>query len=236
MPIEKLLQLTIATLMMLSTGCATLAPGDDRDPIEGFNRAIFKFNEKADNAVFKPVAKGYQAIVPGSVDKGISNIFGNIEDIVTMFNSLLQLKIRQGSLDAARVMVNSTAGLLGLIDVASDMGLLKHREDFGQTLGHWGVGTGPYLILPFLGPSTLRDTVGMVVDNQTFDPTYDINHRPTRNSLIVTEAIDKRADLLGASNILEKAALDRYSFLKESYFQKRKIDINNGELAFPEFQ
>ena len=236
MPIEKLLQLTIAILMMLSTGCATLAPGDDRDPIEGFNRAIFKFNEKADNAVFKPVAKGYQAIVPGFVDKGISNVFGNIEDIVTMFNSLLQLKIRQGSLDATRVMVNSTAGLLGLIDVASDMGLLKHREDFGQTLGHWGVGTGPYLILPFLGPSTLRDTVGMVVDNQTFDPTYDINHRPTRNSLIVTDAIDKRADLLGASNILEKAALDRYSFLKESYFQKRKIDINNGELAFPEFQ
>lgn len=232
---EKLPRLTVILLMTMLAGCATLDSGDARDPFEDMNRAVFVFNEKADNAVLKPIAKGYRAVVPTPVDKGISNVLGNIEDIASAFNSLLQLKVRQGGQDIARVLINSTAGLLGLLDVASDMGLPKHREDFGQTLGHWGAGAGPYLVLPFLGPSTLRDTIGMAVD-QVFDPTYSIDHTATRNSLIVTNAIDTRADFLGASNILEKAALDRYSFLKESYLQKREIDINGDQSAFPEFE
>ncbi len=235
MPIEKLLRLAVVFPMIMLAGCTALAPTDERDPIESLNRAVFKFNEKADNAIFKPVAKSYRAIVPDPIDKGVSNALGNIEDIATVFNDLLQLKIGQGGRDATRVTVNSTAGLLGLMDVAGNMGLPKHREDFGQTLGYWGVGAGPYLVLPFLGPSTLRDTVGMSVD-QVFDPVYSIDHTATRNSLLVTEAVDRRADLLGASNILEKAALDRYSFLKESYFQRREAAINDGQLAFPEFE
>ncbi len=236
MSIGKLLQLTMMALMLLSGGCATLDSGDDRDPIENLNRKIFNFNEKADNAVFKPVARGYQAIVPDPVDRGVSNVFSNIEDVATVFNDLLQIKVRQGGLDSVRFVVNSTVGLLGLIDVASDMGLPKHREDFGQTLGYWGMGSGPYLVLPFLGPSTLRDTVGLVVDRQNFDPINDIDHTVTRNSLTVIEAIDRRADLLGASNFFEKAALDRYSFLKEAYFQRRQTDIADGGMPFPEFQ
>lgn len=231
---KKLLLLTSITLMVFLSGCATMGSGDSRDPIEGLNRAVLKFNTNLDNALFKPVAKGYRAIAPAPVDKGISNFFGNIDDVVTVVNGLLQFKFRQGGSDFVRVLLNSTIGILGLIDVASNMGFEKHDEDFGQTLGRWGVGTGPYLVLPVLGPSTLRDATGNFVDNISFDPIYKVNHIPTRNTLLVTEAIDKRADLLGASNVLEKAALDRYDFLKESYFQKREFDINNGELAFPE--
>ena len=232
--LKKLSLVLYLTSFMLLSGCSTIGGGDQRDPIEGVNRAVYKFNDGLDRMIFTPVAKGYQAIVPAPVDKGISNFFGNIEDVVTTVNELLQFKFRRGGSDAARVLVNSTIGLLGLFDVASSMGLEKHNEDFGQTLGHWGVGNGPYLMLPFYGPSTLRDTTGRFVDASAFDPIYKIDHVPTRNSLRAVEAIDNRADLLGASSVLEEAALDRYNFLKESYFQKREHDVKDGELTFPE--
>lgn len=235
MPDIKIFRLfTVLFALLLTSGCATLVASDNRDPVEGLNRAIFKFNEGIDNVIFKPVAKGYRAVVPAPIDKGVTNFFGNINDVVTMVNNMLQFKFRDGGSDIARVVINSTVGILGLIDVASDIGFQKHNEDFGQTLGKWGVGNGPYLMLPIVGPSTLRDTVGIAVDNNVFDPLYKVNHIPTRNSLLLTEAIDKRADLLGASNVMEQAALDRYDFLKESYFQKREFDVNDGELAFPE--
>lgn len=222
------------SLLVFMSGCATTGNGDNRDPIEGFNRAIFNFNDALDTSVFKPVAKGYQAIVPDPVDKGITNFFGNINDFVTTINDLLQFKLRQGGSDAARVLVNTTLGILGLFDVATGMGLDKHDEDFGQTLGHWGINNGPYLVLPVLGPSTLRDTTGLLVDTSLFDPVYQIDHISTRNTLIGIDAVDRRADLLGASKVLERAALDKYDFIKESYLQKRNAKIENGDLAFPE--
>lgn len=213
------------------SGCATT--GDDRDPLEGANRAIYKFNDGFDKVILKPVATGYNKITPRPVDKGISNFFGNLEDVVTTINNLLQFKLKRSGSDAVRVIVNSTIGLLGFLDVASSMGFDKHNEDFGQTLGYWGVGNGPYLVLPFLGPSTLRDTAGLVVDSLAFDPIYWVDHVPTRNSLIAVKTVDTRADLLGASKVLEEAAPDKYDFHKESYFQKREYDINDGALPFP---
>jgi len=225
--------LTLSLSLFLS-GCATTGSNDTRDPLEGLNRAIFNFNDSLDKAIFKPVAEGYREVVPDPIDRGVTNFFGNIEDFVTTINDLLQFKFRRGGSDAVRVLVNSTIGILGVFDVATGMGFDKHDEDFGQTLGHWGVGNGPYLVLPVIGPSTLRDSVGILVDNYNFDPIYQINHVSTRNSLVLVEALDKRADLLGASRVLEKAALDRYDFLKESYLQKREYEINNGDLSFPE--
>ena len=224
--------LTLVSFSLLS-GCATTG-GDQRDPIEGFNRAMYKFNEGLDRVIFKPVAKGYRAVVPGPVDKGISNFFGNLEDVVTTVNDLLQFKFRQGGSDAMRVLLNSTIGILGFIDVASSIGFEKNNEDFGQTLGYWGMGQGPYLMLPVFGPSTLRDITGRVVDAAAFDPMYKIDHVPTRNTLRAIEGVDNRADLLGASSVLEEAALDKYNFLKESYFQQRENAVNDGELTFPE--
>lgn len=229
---KSLRVLTMLSLALLA-GCSTMS-GDRRDPAEGFNRAVFSFNEGLDNAILKPTAKGYQAIVPGPVDKGVTNFFGNIEDIVTTINDLLQFKFRQAGSDTLRILTNSTIGIFGLFDVASNMGLEKNREDFGQTLGYWGVGSGPYLVLPVLGPSNLRDTTGLAVDVLAFDLVYQIDHPPTRNTLLLIKAIDKRAGLLGASNVLEQAALDRYNFVKESYFQKREYEINDGELALPQ--
>ena len=228
------LVLTILSFTLLS-GCATTGAVDHRDPIEGLNRAIYKFNDGVDRTILKPLAKGYQAVTPSPVDKGVTNFFGNLEDVVTSINNFLQFKISQGGSDAMRVLVNSTIGLLGLFDVASTMGLEKHNEDFGQTLGYWGVGAGPYLMLPIFGPSTLRDTTGRFVDTAVFDPIYYIDHIPTRNSLIGVNVVDKRADLLGASKVLEEAALDRYNFVKESYFQQREDAINDGELTFTEY-
>lgn len=223
---------SILSLVLLS-GCATTS-GDQRDPIEGLNRAIYQFNDGLDRMVFKPVAEGYRNVVPGPVDKGVTNFFGNLEDVVTTVNDLLQFKFIQGGSDAARVLINSTIGIFGLIDIASHFGLEKHNEDFGQTLGHWGMGPGPYLMLPIYGPSSLRDVTGRFVDASAFDPIYKIDHIPTRNTLRVIEGVDKRADLLGASSVLEQAALDRYNFLKESYFQKREHEVNDGDITFPE--
>lgn len=226
---SRKITITIAlSLLVFITGCATTGSGDSRDPIENLNRAIFNFNDVLDKSVFKPVAKGYQVIVPEPLDRGITNFFGNLNDFVTTINDLLQFKFRQGGSDAVRVLVNSTLGIFGLFDVATGMGFDKHDEDFGQTLGYWGIGNGPYLMLPVLGPSTLRDTTGLLVDVSLFDPVYQIDHVPTRNSLIVVDAIDRRADLLGVSKVLERAALDKYDFIKESYLQKRSNEVKDA--------
>ena len=227
-----LLLLTVLSFTLLG-GCATTG-GDQRDPIEGLNRAIYKFNDGLDRMLFKPVAKGYRAVTPGPVDKGVSNFFGNIEDVVTTVNGLLQFKFRQGGSDAMRVLINSTIGLLGIFDVASGIGFEKHDEDFGQTLGSWGVGHGPYLMLPLFGPSSVRDATGKFVDASAFDPGDRFVHVPTRNTLRAIEAVDTRADPLGATSVLEEAALDKYTFIKETYFQQRENAVNDGELGFPE--
>ncbi len=225
---SKLRVLLVALLVSILAGCASTGEyADSRDPAEGFNRAMYSFNDGLDKALIKPLAQGYKAITPAPVDKGISNFFGNLADVGSAVNNLLQFKLERAASDVGRVLVNSTIGLLGFIDVASNMNMQKYGEDFGQTLGTWGAGPGPYIVLPVLGSSSGRDTVGLVVDWYT-DPIRYIDDTSWRNSLIGLRAIDTRADLLGASRILEEAALDPYEFSRDAYLQKRRNDIFDG--------
>ncbi|WP_428604337.1 MlaA family lipoprotein [Sedimenticola sp.] len=225
----KRLRITLLTLMAaVLSGCATTGDYQDpRDPIEGFNRAMYSFNEGLDDILMKPLAKGYKAITPAPVDTGISNFFGNLADVGSAINNLLQFKLERAATDVGRVLVNSTIGLLGFIDVASNMNMQKYGEDFGQTMGAWGMDPGPYIVLPFFGPSSGRDTVGLVVDWYT-DPVRYVKPNHWRNSLIGLRAIDTRADLLSASRVLEEAALDPYEFQRDAYLQKRRNDVYDG--------
>ncbi|MDR3300059.1 MAG: VacJ family lipoprotein [Candidatus Accumulibacter sp.] len=207
------------------TGCASTA-NNPRDPFEGFNRAMFSVNEGFD-VVVKPVAQGYDAVVPDPIQTGIGNFFGNIADVWIALNNFLQGKITEGASDIGRVLVNSSVGIVGLIDVASELGLEKHAEDFGQTLGVWGVGTGPYLYWPIIGPRNVRDSVGFAVD-ASVEPVAHINHVPTRNTLAGVRFIDVRANLLPADKLVEAAAFDKYSYIRNAYFQMRRSAIHDG--------
>jgi phospholipid-binding lipoprotein MlaA len=218
----------LSLLVLLMSGCATTSDYQDpRDPIEGFNRAMYSFNEALDNALIKPLAKGYRAIMPAPVDKGITNFFSNLADVGSAINNLLQFKLQRAASDVGRVLVNSTIGILGFIDVASNMNLQKYGEDFGQTLGAWGAGPGPFIVLPILGPTSGRDGIGLVVDWYT-DPVRYVKPNGWRNGLIVLRGIDRRADLLGASRVMEEAALDPYEFMRDAYLQKRRDDVYDG--------
>ena len=218
--------LTATAAATVLAGCAT--SGNPKDPIEGYNRAMFSFNETVDKAVIKPVAQGYNYVTPQPVQTGVSNFFGNLADIWTSVNNLLQGKPGDALSDAGRVLINSTVGILGLFDVATPMGLEKHEEDFGQTLGRWGVGDGAYVVLPILGPRTVRDTVGLAADIYT-DPVRDADaHRGYRNTAIALRAIDTRADLLKAEDALEAAALDKYAYVRDAYLQHRRSAIYDG--------
>ena len=208
-------------------GCAT--SGNPKDPIEGFNRAMFSFNEAVDGVVIKPVATGYDAVLPSPVRTGVTNFFGNIADFFIGINNLLQGKPEQAVTDIGRVAFNSTFGILGLIDIATPMGLEKHDEDFGQTFGRWGVGDGAYVVLPFWGPRTVRDTVGLVVDSMA-DPIGNIDHIPSRNTLIALRLVDTRANLLPADKVIEEAALDKYSYIRDGYLQRRHNLIMDGNV------
>lgn len=214
----------IAAVALLG-GCAT--SGNPKDPIEGFNRAMYGFNDAIDTAVIKPVAKGYDAVLPTPVRTGVTNFFGNIADFFIGINNLLQGKPDQAASDLGRVVVNSTIGILGVIDWATDMGLEKHEEDFGQTFGRWGVGDGAYVVLPLFGPRTVRDTVGLVLDAKA-DPVGNIDHVPTRNTLLALRVIDNRADLLPADKVIEEAALDKYAYVRDGYLQRRRNLIHDG--------
>lgn len=209
----------------LLSGCAT--SGNSKDPIEGFNRAMFSFNEGVDTVLIKPVAQGYDAVLPNPVRTGVTNFFGNIADFFIGVNNLLQGKPTQAASDIGRVLVNSTVGLLGVIDWASDMGMEKHEEDFGQTFGRWGVGDGAYVVLPIFGPRTVRDTAGLIVDSAV-DPVGNVDHVPTRNTLLALRIIDTRADLLPADKVIEEAALDKYSYVRDGYLQQRRSQIHDG--------
>ncbi len=227
MPLLRKLPL-LSLFCLLASGCATLqGPTEEKDPFESFNRAVFEFNDGFDRHVFKPVARGYDTVMPGPVNNSISNVFSHLDDVVVIINDLLQLKFEQTLSDVGRFTFNSTFGLLGLFDVASHMGLPKHNEDFGQTLGHWGVNHGPYLVLPLLGPSTLRDGPSILVDWQV-DPLSYIKDTPARWSTVTLKAIDTRAGLLRASRILDTAALDRYVFLRDAYLQRRDNLVYDG--------
>ncbi len=213
-------------LALALTGCAT--SGNPKDPIEGYNRAMFAINDGVDQAVVRPVAVGYDAVLPSPIRKGVTNFFGNIADVFTGVNNILQGKIASGVSDFGRVVVNTTIGILGLFDVASEVGMEKHDEDFGQTFGSWGIPSGAYVVLPLLGPSTVRDTFGKVLDMET-NPVANINDVATRNSLLLLSVVDLRASLLPADKLVEAAALDKYSYVRDAYLQHRVNVIYDGE-------
>ncbi len=220
----KRLALVVATAVILP-GCATNT-SHPKDPFEGFNRAMFAVHEGVDT-VLKPVAKGYDTVTPDPVKTGIGNFFGNLADVWIAVNNLLQGKLTDGASDVGRFLVNSTVGILGLIDVASEIGLDKHDEDFGQTLGYWGVGDGPYLFWPVIGPRNVRDTFGFVVDVSA-DPVGHLEDVSARNTLIGVRLIDYRAALLPSDKVIEEAAFDKYNYMRNAYFQNRRSVIHDG--------
>lgn len=216
------------TAMLLLMGCATTRAADEvADPLEEVNRAIYDFNEAADEVVLEPVATAYQNNVPQAVRTGVSNFFSNLSYPIVIVNNVLQGKVPQAVNDTGRFVINSTVGVLGIFDVASALDLEANDEDFGQTLGVWGVGDGIYLVLPLFGPSTLRDTVGLGVD-YNLDILNYVSDVPTRNGLRAVKAVDVREGLLRAGRILDEAALDPYSFVREAYLQRRINLIYDG--------
>jgi len=222
--------LAYAACLVLLAGCAghPVKPDGIKDPLEKMNRAIYKFNDSTDRHIMKPVARAYTKSVPAPMRRGISNFYNNLFQPTTIVNDFLQGKFKQGFADFWRFAINTTVGLLGFMDPASKLGLDHHEEDFGQTFAVWGAGPGPYLVLPILGPSNLRDGVGLVpYYKYTYVPGY-IEDDIARWSVITLNSINFRANLLGASEILEQAALDPYVFVREAYNQRRINQIYDG--------
>ena len=236
---SRLAPFKLPALLLLGfvlTGCATTQIQKEplefaqQDPYESGNRAVFKFNEKLDDYFLEPVAKSYKAVIPGPIRMMVGNVRSNFDDIGVTVNNLLQLKFANAATSGGRIVVNSTFGLGGVIDIASDMGLEKRNEDFGQTLGYYGVPSGPYLVLPILGPSSLRDTGGLVLD-LGFDPVFvgSFFVAPFIGPAVGgTRLADQRAVLLDTDKTLEEAALDKYEFLRDAYLQRRRSLIYDG--------
>ena len=221
-------KIVLSAILALMLNSVNIAKADENDdPLEPINRVIFEFNEVVDDNILEPVAKGYKYVTPDPVEKGISNFFSNLGEINTIANDLLQLKFQQAAKDSMRFVVNSTIGVLGIFDVATPLGLSKNKEDFGQTLGFWGVPNGPYLVLPFLGPSSFRDAPGTFVDYE-MSPMEQLHHEE-RQTLRLINIIETRAKLLRATKILDTAAKDKYIFIRESYLQKRESLVRDGE-------
>lgn len=221
--IKHFMRIGAFVVVLLGSGCATT--NNPNDPLEGYNRAMFSFNDAADRTVAQPVAKAYKAVTPQFVRTGVSNFFSNISDLWSGINQLLQGRIEAGAASIMRVAINTTFGLGGFLDVSTEMRLPTEKSDFGQTLGKWGVGAGPYVVLPLLGPSTLRDTAGLPADVYGNlwgykDPVW------VRNSGVGLNIVNTRAKYLDAGNLLEDAALDKYSFVRDAYLQRRKSQID----------
>lgn len=209
-------------------GCATTGTvASSQDPAEGFNRTMFAFNEGMDALIVRPVARGYEFALPSPVRTGIANFFANIGDVFIGVNDLLQGKPQEAATDVGRFVINSTVGVLGLVDVATDLGLEKHDEDFGQTFGRWGAGPGPYVVLPVFGPRTVRDGAGLAVD-LTADPVGYIDRVAVRNSLVGLRYISDRTALLPADKVIEEAALDKYAYVRDGYLQLRQFKVYDG--------
>lgn len=219
----------LAFLLALS-GCA--ATGGNADPWEGLNRKTFAFNDAVDRAVLKPVAQGYVKVVPEVARTGVNNFFSNIEDVGTSLNNLLQGKMVDAINDAGRVIFNTTLGIGGLIDVASMNGMEKHYEDFGQTLGWWGVGPGPYFVIPFLGPSTVRDAPAKAVDPQWYYSSR-VDPEGLYWGLWTLDKVRTRANLFQGESVLEQAALDRYQFIRDAWLQRRQSQVYDGNPPRP---
>lgn len=215
---------------LLAGGCATVESPSARDPWEGYNRSMFAFNEAVDGAILKPVAYAYRDLTPEPARSCVRNIFGNIEDVWSAFNSMLQARGHDFFNTLGRVLFNTTMGLGGCIDVASMNGAEKIRNDLGTTLGVWGFGSGPYVVLPFLGSSTVRDGTasigGLAADVSPLTPVFEIDNIPVRNSILGLYAVDKRESLLDAEELVNQTALDRYSFIRDAYLQRRDAMVN----------
>ena len=210
----------------LLAACATGPDANPRDPLEPMNRKVTQFNDAVDGALLKPVATVYQQVTPDPVRTGVNNFFDNLRDVWSFINASLQLRPREAAENFLRFNVNTFFGVAGLFDVASEMGLERTRLDFGQTLGRWGVPSGPYLVLPIFGPSTVRDAAGFSIESSG-DLVQGLSNIPTRNSLYVLRAVETRANLLRATTLLEGAALDKYSFTRELYLQRRESQIED---------
>ena len=219
-------------------GCASTESmvQEDRDPLEPYNRFMFRVNDTLDKAAIKPVAKGYQAVFPEFIRNRVTNFFSNLGDISVMVNDALQFKGQQAAMDFSRLVYNTTFGLGGLFDVATTLGLPRHNEDFGQTLGYWGVGEGYYLVLPFFGSSTTRDAWGVPVDNFLLDPVTYVDPLSLRYSLAGTAVVNKRANLLRLEKAFEEAQVDPYSFRRQAYLQRRRELTYDGNPPQPKLE
>jgi phospholipid-binding lipoprotein MlaA len=231
----KSLRVRAGTLAVVLTaamfaGCATVQTPTKEDPFEGFNRTIFTFNDKVDQYALKPVAQGYVKITPQPVRDSVTNFFSNIGDVYTAANNFLQLKITDGVEDVMRLAINTLFGVGGLFDVATQAGLPKHNQDLGLTLGHYGVPPGPYLVLPLFGPSTVRDAVGSV-GNYYINPLTYVQPDSVSWGLYALNIINTRANLLGAGDLLAGAALDKYSFVRNAYLQRRRYQLSDGKAS-----
>lgn len=225
--LNKFLALFVLSVS-LSSVTAFADESELQDPWEGFNRGVFNFNESLDRAILKPVAQGYRFIMPDVAEQGVSNFFDNLRDVVTFFNNVLQLKPVEATQDLSRVLINTTIGIGGLFDVATAMDIPKNDEDFGQTLGAWGVESGPYLVLPLFGPSTVRDGVGIIPD-MYLDPINQVESDELRYGLKALKVVDKRASLLDREGVVTG---DRYTFIRDAYLQKREFEVNDGRVEF----
>ena len=227
---NSLLNATLLSLCMIFlSACATTNALDERDPWEGFNRSVYSFNETMDDVLFDPVSNVYDFLTPDFLDNGISNFFNNIGQVAVIANDIMQFKFTQAVNDGVRFMINSTLGLLGFFDIMGDAGLHSSEEDFGQTLAHWGVESGPYIVVPFFGPTTVRDATGFAVDRGVLSPIFYLEDDLTRAGLLTLNYVDVKSDLLSASDLVEDASVDEYEFIKNAYFQKRASQINDGE-------
>lgn len=221
-----------AVVVAVLSACATGPNANPRDPLEPMNREIHRINEDLDTGIIKPVAQLYADYMPSPVRTAVGNVFSNFSDMYSAVNNLLQAKPGRAAEDTMRVAINSVFGLGGLIDIATPAGLPKYKEDFGQTLGYWGLPSGPYVVLPLLGPSSARDTAGMLVDLQ-LEPIAYLDSAALQYSLAGLFVVDKRSRLLGATSLLEAAALDKYSFLRDSYLQRREYLVYDGNPPLP---
>jgi phospholipid-binding lipoprotein MlaA len=215
-----------ALALLALQGCAS-APGTPNDPLEGFNRTVFAFNEAVDSAVLKPVATGYQNVVPQLVRTSVDNFFGNIGDIWSAVNLLLQAKPVPALEMGMRFTFNTVLGLGGFLDIAGDAGMERRSEDFGQTLGRWGIGPGPYLVLPLLGPSTVRDTAALPLDLKASPPAY-FEERGDRLGISAVQLISTRARLLSATRAIDEIALDKYSLIRDGFLARRRNQVYDG--------
>jgi phospholipid-binding lipoprotein MlaA len=221
------LRAALVVSLLLLVGCATGPTANPRDPLEPFNRGVFQFNDVVDRAVIKPAATAYREVLPLPVRTGVNNFFNNLQDAWSAVNSALQLSGEAAANNLTRFAVNTFLGLGGVLDIASEMQIERHTEDFGQTLGHWGVGAGPYMVLPLFGPSTVRDTAALPIDTQG-NLVSRISDVSSRNSATALNLLDRRSGFLAASDMLDQVALDPYTFTRDAYLQRRRNLAHDG--------